>query len=228
MAVINDPNTAANVAYVAPVSTASAGYAIHTSPRPLPHGTLGHYRTCVKITLAISQAANSRLFEVRNTHATNLIIPTRVNVGLVVTGTVTTAYAAELGLFSATSFTAVDTTNTVTPTTSRMRSTMTAYPGNAAVRHCTLAVAAAGMTGGTVTLDANYMSSLMIWAATGAAASPAFVIYKDLITPDNISGHLPTYAQNEGFVITNVNVGSATANSLVALIDVSWAEVSAY
>ena len=45
----------------------------HTTNKPIPHGSLGHYRVAVRFALVATQAANSRLFELRNT-TTNLII----------------------------------------------------------------------------------------------------------------------------------------------------------
>ena len=224
MATINDPNTAANIAQVGPVSTGTTQNPLHISLRPLP-GVVGHYRTSVALTMATSQNANSRLFEIRNTHATNLIIPTRVRVGISAAGTVTAGYLAQVGLWRATSFTAVDTTNTVTPTGSPKRNTMTAYPGNAAVRHVTVAGAAAGMTGGTLTKDGNMLGALTAWVATAAATT--FTTFDEL-TSDTNGTHPLVCAQNEGFVIENITAGSATANVVNVLIDVSWAEVTGY
>ena len=223
MAVINDPNTAANIARVGEVATSTTG-AQHMVNKPIP-SSIGAYRTSIVCTMATTQAANSRLFEIRNT-STNLIIPTRVRVGIMAAGTVTTAYAAQVGLFRCTTFTAVDTTNTVTPTTSVKRTTgMTAYPGNAAVRHVTLAGAAAGMTGGTLTKDTQALSNAVAWVATAAATT--MPTYFEML--DDVNGTHPlVLAQNEGFEIENVIVGSGTANVVQVLIDVSWTEVTAY
>jgi hypothetical protein len=197
----------------------------HVHVKPIEYGALGHYRTAVKITLATTQAANSRLFEIRNTHATNLIIPTRIRVGFLPAGTITTPYAFELSMFRLTGFTAVDTVNTVTPTTSVRRTSMAAYPGGAAVRHGTLAGAAAGMTGGTLVKDAQASGTLIAWAATAAATS--MPVYQEF-SEDVLGTHPFVFAQNEGFEIENVVVGSGTANVAHVVIDVSWAEVTAY
>jgi hypothetical protein len=199
--------------------------AAHVHLKPLEYGALGHYRTSVVVTMATSQAANSRLFEIRNTHATNLIIPTRIRVGMMPTGTVTNPYAHQIGLFRLTNFTAVDTTNTVTPASSVRRASMAAYPGGAAVRHVTLAGAAAGMTGGTMTKDAQAAANFINWASTAAATTQS--IYQELL--EDVQGTHPfVFAQNEGFEIENVVGGSATANVIQVVIDVSWAEVTAY
>lgn len=225
MAVINDPNTAANIAAVGEKATGATG-ALHVIQRALP-SSIGHYRTSVVLTMATTQGANSRLFEIRNTHATNLVIPTRIRVGAMVTGTVTTAYLFRLGLYRCPTFSAVDTTNTVTPTTSLKRASMTAYPGNANVRHVTIAGAAGGMTGGTLTKDANEAGTYMMYAAGAAPAAQTVFNTTELL--DDVNGTYPwTFVQNEGFEIENVTVGSGTANVVTVLIDVSWAEVAAY
>lgn len=222
MAVINDPNVAANIARVGEVASSSTG-SQHIVTKPLP-STIGHYRTAVKLVMATTQAANSRLFEVRNT-STNILVLTRCFVMVAPAGTVTTAYLGEIGLWRCTNFTAVDTTNTVTPTGSIKRTGMTAYPGGAAVRHNTVAGAAAGMTGGTLTKDGNMLGSLLFNATTFAAGSVPF--FREFVDDTN-GTHPLVLAQNEGFEIENVVVGSGTANVVHVMIDVSWAEVAAY
>lgn len=201
-----------------------AAKALHITPKPIP-ASVGAYRTSIVCTMATTQAANSRLFEVRNT-STNLIIPTRIRVGIMAAGTVTTAYGAQIGLFRCTSFSAVDTTNTVTPVASVKRTTgMTAYPGNAAVRHVTLAGAAAGMTGGTLTKDTQALSVAVAWVATAAATTVP--TYFEML--DDVNGtHPVVLAQNEGFELENVIVGSGTANVVQVVIDVSWTEATAF
>lgn len=196
----------------------------HVIPKALPWGTLGHYRTTIVLTMAVSQAANSRLFEIRNT-ASNLIVLTRCFIQAVPSGTVTTPYVGHFGLWRCTGFTAVDTTNTVTPTSSVKRTSMTAYPGGAAVRHNTVAGAAAGMTGGTLTKDGNQLSGVLVPLATLAAGA---VTYGRELVDDMNGTHPLVCAQNEGFIIENIAAGSATANAVQVLIDISWAEVTAY
>lgn len=201
--------------------------ALHVHVKPLEYGALGHYRTAVKLTMAISQAANSRLLEVRNTHATNLLIPTRIRAAVMPSGTITTPYGFELGLFRFTGVSAVDTTNTVTPTSSVKRTSMAAYPGGAHIRHVTIAGAAAGMTGWTSSpgKDANSLASLIAWMSTAAATT--IPIYQELM--DDVNGTHPLVCvQNEGWELENVVVGSATANALQVMLDVSWAEVTAF
>lgn len=199
--------------------------ALHVHIKPVEYGALGHYQTGVKLTMATSQAANSRLFEVRNTHASNLLVLTRCHVAAGPAGTVTTAYLGEFALYRLTSFSAVDTTNTVTPTSSVKRTSMAAYPGGAAVRHNTIAGASAGMTGGTLTKDAQALGSLLVPLATLAAG--ATVWERELV--DWLHGTHPLIcALNEGWEVENVVAGSATANVVHAALEIAWAEVTAY
>lgn len=199
---------------------------MHVHVKPLEFGALGHYRTAIKLTMATTQAANSRLFEVRNVHASNLLILTRARCAVQAAGTVTTPYGFELGLFRLTSFSAVDTTNTVTPTGSLKRTSMQAYPGtSAAIRHVTVAGAAAGMTTGTLTKDGNSIASLIAWLATAAATT--MPVYQELV--DDVNGTHPLVCvQNEGWEFENVVVGSGTANVVQVMIDCSWADVTAF
>jgi hypothetical protein len=226
MATINDPNTAANIVAVGEKATSTTG-AAHITQKPIP-ASIGHYRTSIVLTMATTQAANSRLFEIKNNGA-NYIIPTRIRIGAITTGAVTTAYLMRLGLYRLTTFTAVDTTNTVTPTSSIRRSGMTAYPGNAQIRHNTVAGAAAGMTGGTLTKDANEAGTFLYWTSTTVPTAPRDVPLATAELLDDVNGTHPwVFAQNEGFEIENVTVGSGTSNVVQVMIDVCWAEVASY
>lgn len=205
----------------------NAGAAVHVQAKPLQWGSLGHYRTNHRCVLANTQAANSRLFEIRNTHATNLIVPTRLILKWLQTGTHTAAIEDSLDVFKVTGFSAVDTTNTVTPTASAKRGSMSAAPGGAALRGVTVAGAAAGMTGGTLTKDGNSIGQLPQWLlAAMPTASTAMVQLNDLF--DDVNGTHPfVLAQNEGIIIENrVLLGAAAASSVY--IDFSWAEVTAF
>jgi hypothetical protein len=167
------------------------------------------------------------LWEVRNT-STNIIIPTRLRVMWTLTAAHTAAIRDSIQLFRCTSFTAVDTTNTVTPTVSVKRTAgMAAAPGGAAIRHVTVAGAAAGMTGGTMTKDGGASSILEQWLlAAVPTAGPTTSLTAELL--DDVNGTHPfALAQNEGLELENeVLLGAAAGSSVV--VDFSWAEVTAY
>jgi hypothetical protein len=204
----------------------NAAGALHTVTKPIQYSTLGHYRQSVRFSMATTQGANSRLWEVRNSHASNLMVPTRMEVTILPAGTVTAAYRMEIDLWKLTSFSAVDTTNTVTPgTASNKRSSMTTTPTCAVFRHVTVAGAAAGMTGGTLTKDATAAGIAQCWVATAAATTIPF--RKEML--DDVNGTHPwVLAQNEGLLLENIVAGSATANVIDVSVDFSWAEVTAY
>jgi len=224
MAVINDPNIAANITRAGEVATGATG-ALHFVQKPLP-ASIGHYRLSVRFAIVATQAANSRLFEIRNTHATNLIIPTRLNIQWLQTAAHTAAIEDSLDLFKLTSFSAVDTVNTVTPTVSLRRSTMAAT--SAAIRHVTVAGAAAGMTTSFVgTKDANAAGTIPQWLLLAQpTAGTVLPITKEFL--DDVNGTYPwVFVQNEGFEIENRVLLGAAAGSTV-YIDFSFAEVTAY
>jgi hypothetical protein len=204
----------------------NAGASLHTVDKPLAYN-VGHYRVNHRCALVNTQAANSRLFEIRNTHATNLLVPTRLILKWLQTGTHTAAIEDSLDVFKVTGFTVVDTTNTVTPTASIKRASMTAQPGNAALRAVTIAGAAAGMTGGTLTKDGSSIGQLPKWLL--AALPTAGVVDPNVADIfDDVNGTHPfVLAQNEGIIVENrVLLGAAAASSVY--IDFSWAEVSAF
>lgn len=202
--------------------------AAHTHLKPLEYGALGHYRTSVRFSLVASQAANSRLFEVRNTHATNLIIPTRLTIKWLQTAAHTAAILDSLDIYRLTGFSASSTTGTVTPTASVRRTSMAVAPGNAAIRHVTVAGASAGMTGGTSTKDANPFFTLPQWLLLAQPTTGVVsFIYSDDILTDVNGTHPFVFVQNEGFLIENRVLLGAAAGSDVT-IDFAWAEVVAY
>lgn len=197
--------------------------ALSTQNKPWEYGSLGHYRTSVRINSTAAQAANSRIFEIRNTHATNLIIPTRLKIRALQT-VAGTAQENSLDVYKVTSFTAVDTTNTVTPVGSVMRTSMAAYPGGAAVRHLTLTGAAAGMTGGTLTKDTQFIATLPYNVAAAINTTTAF----ELNVFDLANGeHPPVFVQNEGLMIEN-RVLNVTSYGITWYIDFAWCEVAAF
>lgn len=200
---------------------------LHTVAKPLQYGSLGHYRVNHRHAIIATQAANSRLFEVRNQHATNLIVPTRFVIKWLFTGAHTAAIEDSLDVFKVTSFSAVDTTNTVTLTPSYKRANMTTTPAAAVLRGVTVAGAAAGMTGGTLTKDSSSIGQLPKFI--GATAAPTTLTDPSVLDVfDDVNGTHPfVFAQNEGLILENRVLLGAAAGSQV-YIDFSWAEVTAY
>lgn len=183
---------------------------------------VNHYRASMRHVLLAAQTAGSRLFEVRNPTANSLLVPTRLAVWWLQTAAHTAAIEDSIDLYKATGFTAIDTTNTVTPAASKK---VTASPAAAAIlRHLTVAGHVNGMTGGTLTLDASPLAQLPKWLLlaqpTTGVVPPSELEY---IEPNPDEQPL-ALAQNEGLVLTNRVLLGAAAGSAV-YIDFSWAEL---
>lgn len=228
MAVINDPNTAANISRVGEVATGGTG-AQHMVAKPIPW-TVGHYRVTYRFLIVNSQGATSRLFEIRNSGA-NLLIPTRMLVKVVSASAHTAIIENSYDVYKAVGFTAVDTTNTSTPVAVAKRTTgMTAAPGNAQIRGVTATGVAGGMTGGTMTALANPIAQLPMFAAQAVmAAADTNSRYANVMDAfDDINGTHPVVCEaNEGIVLAN-RVGLGAAAGASVYVDFSWAEVLAY
>ena len=206
--------------------TTFRGLNIHN--KPIEYGVLGHYRTSVRISSTAAQAANSHIFEIRNTHATNLIIPTRLTLRAIQTAA-GSLQENSLDVYRITAFTAVSTTQTVTPVSSVKRASMAAYPGGAAVRHLTLAGAAAGMTGFAGTKDTQFFATFPYMVTAGVAtATYQPPQWGPLDVLDDVNGTHPfAFVQNEGLWIEN-RVLNVTSMGITWYIDFSWAEVTAF
>lgn len=222
--IIGNGNTVAEVG-------GSVFRALHTHNKPLEYGALGHYRTNHRFAIVNAQAANSRLFVLRN-NGSNLIIPTRIVVKLMTAAAHTAIIENSIDLYKLTGFTVLDTTNTVTPTVTVKRgATMAAAPGSAQVRGVTVAGVAAGMTGATSTKDGTSIGQAPIilpqavMAVTETLPRTPQLIHDFL---DDVNGTHPlVLANNEGFLIENRVLLGAAAGASVYL-DVSWAEVAAF
>lgn len=218
MAQIEGPSGA-----IAEVGAGSAS-PLHTVNKPDPVGALGHYTTSHRTVFTNTQAANSRLFELQNAHATNLVVVHRVHVVYSQGSTQTAAIEDSIDMFRCTSFSAVDTTNTVTPVASKMRTSMGTAGAN--LRGVTVAGAAAGMTGGTLTKDTAPVFQMSMWllaAVPTAGPSPRF---EYLWVPTVANGESPMIlVQNEGFIIENrVVMGAASGGAVY--VDVAWSEMT--
>ena len=221
MSTINDPTTTANIQRVGPVDTAVAQMPAHVSLRPVAHGVLGHYSASLRIASTAVQVANARILALRNTHASNLLVLTGLRLRALQTAA-GTAQENALDVYKATSFTVIDTTNTITPTVSKRRAGMANAPGNAEIR--ALSPNVAGMTGGTLTKDSLPFASLPYNVAAAIGSSMWGPIEA---AEDAGSVHPFVFAQNEGLVVENRTL-NVTSYGITWYLDLSWAEVSAF
>lgn len=205
------------------------GSPAHVTARPVA-GSLGHYRTSHRAVLLAAQAANSRLFELRNLHASNLLVVHDVSIEWIQTAAHTAAILDSLDMYRVTSFSTTDTTNTVTPVLSKLRTSYATLVDGTdyAVRGVTVAGAAAGMTGGTLTKDTAPMLQVSQFLL---AAVPTASVVRPIIgryAPQVINGDSPLIlAQNEGFTIENRVLLGAAAGSAIS-IAVTFASYSLY
>lgn len=199
---------------------------LHTRSVPIPGE---HYRVSHRCVLVANQAANSRLFELRNTHATELVILTKLTLKWLNSTAHTAIIEDSLDCFKVTGFSAVDTTNTVTLTPSIKRTSMGA-DSITAIRGVTVAGNSAGMTGGTLTKDSGPFAQLpRIFNQTVMATtetSPRISDGLDCLS-DGFGSHPFVFAQNEGFIVENrVLLGAAAGSSVY--IDCAYAVISAF
>lgn len=226
MATINDPNTAANIVAVGEKATATIG-AAHVCVKPIP-ASVGHYRVTHRFVMIAAQAANSKLFELRNAHASNLIIPTRMIIKWMTLSAHTAILEDSIDVFKVTAFTVSSTTSTVALTPSLKRASMGAT--SAVIKGVTVAGAAAGMTGFTATKDSGPLAQLpkILPQAAMAITETAPRDPSILDVFDDVNGTHPFVLNpNEGIMVENRVVLGAAAGSSV-YIDFSYAEVTAY
>lgn len=217
--------------------------ALRVGHRPIDHGltaggVLGHYMVAQESgALAATIGAAGHLASIRNSHASYLLIPTRIRVGWVITGAVTTAVPMDLQGVIARGFT-VDFTTASTAAnmaavtkTNAMRASMAASMlGTVGPRIATTTV----MSGQTLTADANPFAivnwnSLTSVTATGTAvalqAGTAGTM-TDLYNINN-AAHPIVLGNNEGIIIQPHTAGPATGTYNI-YVEWSWAEVEAY
>jgi hypothetical protein len=208
---------------------ARASKGLHVIQKPVDHNALGHYRVTHRCQLVNAQAANSRLFTVRNTHASNLIVPTRLILKWLITGAHTSAIEDSIDCYKATGFSVVDTTNTVTLTPSVKRTSGMAVVGNsiASIRGLTITGVAAGMTGGTITRDAAPFFQGPKWLLNALPTAGENVVSMFDVFDDVNGTHPFVWAQNEGLSVENrVLLGAAASSDLY--VDFSWVETTAF
>lgn len=228
MAVINDPNTAAHIAQVGPVSTASTQYTLHCGIYPIPYGSNGHYYLSNSHAIPVSATANGHRFAMRNTSASKLVVLTYLRMWDVQLTAATATIEQGWQAFIARSFTTFHTTNTtnftLTGNNQKRRTSMATVTaiGNAA--HSSNV--AAGMTGQTLTADAHAFAHLQTVQTITTPNTSFWMIERDF--DSGSGGHPIVLAQNEGIIITGPTTVSGAAGTQQFGYTLSWAEVDAY
>jgi hypothetical protein len=199
--------------------------AARTTPRPLDHGALGHYRLAATVALVATQAANGNLFSFRWGSATAQCVITKLRLSVMQTAAATATIAPNFSAFIARSFSASDTVGTaVTLTGNNMKKrTVMASTGVTDIR---FSAVAAGLTAGTRTLDANPIMILPT-QQTITTINPAIYI-QDLDVGVGDGNHPYVLTQNEGLIIQGPSVVFGAAGTANLIVDMSWAEVATY
>jgi hypothetical protein len=228
MAVINDPNTAANIAAVGN----KAFSPLHAIAGPFPVGAGGAYRLSMQSgTMAVSLAGNAEIFQFR--YVTALARVCLVHGISISAGPNVAASTAVLAAFRATvarGWTAAGSGGT--------RAVLTGNNQKIRTSHATSEVNDAGisstaaLTAGTKTLDTQDIGSVAFGIGTGAITVGAGLqwIYKTNLLGDFLGGLAwpVVLANQEGFVIRiGANAFPAGATWTFG-VDVGWSEVDTF
>lgn len=192
--------------------------------RDIDYGALGIYSLGDNSgIMAAGLAANSPIWSMRWSHATNLALIKRVVIGA---GCDTVSFAAaaaafSFGAFIARSFTVADTGGTSILPSGSMNKLRTSGMGTtlfADIRRS----ATATLTAGTRTLDSQAIGTLTggVIAGAGAPMLSPFPLFEALP-----GMHPAILAQNEGLIIQATVPGTGTWKFSIR---VDWAEVTAY
>lgn len=228
MAVINDPNTAANIAAVG----AKAYSPLHALGGPFPIGAGGAYRLSMQSgTMAVSLGANSEIFQFRYvTAVARVALVHGISISAGGNVAATTAVLAAFRATIARAWTAAGSGGT--------RAGLTVNQAKLRTSHATSEVNDAGisttaaLTAGTKTLDTQDIGSVAFGIGTGAITVGESLI---LCPKTNLMGEFIggmawplVLANQEGFVI-RIGANAFPAGMTWTFgVDVAWSEVDAF
>lgn len=187
---------------------------------------IGLYRATHSFGLVATQAQNSRVFQIRNPHATRKLVVTRMFIQWIQTGAHTATILGMLNLWKLTGFSAVDTTNTTTLVGNAKRNLDPAAPGSALLRGVTASGVAAGMTGGTMTRPAPLVQIPMVLLATLPTAGPVPFGSREAIATRGSEEPI-VLGPDEGIGLENAITLGAAAGAHV-FVDIDWIEVDTF
>jgi hypothetical protein len=200
--------------------------AVRVTPRPIDYGTLGHYRIAQNIALVVTQAANGSLFSFRWGDATRLCVVSKIRLTVVQTAVQTATIFTNFQVFLARSFTVSDSVGTAVTLTGNNMKKRTSM-GTTLVTDMRFSAVAAGLTAGTRTLDAAPILEMPTQQLI--TTLPTFDYYVSELEIGAGDGNHPiVLAQNEGFIVRGPTVAFGAAGTANLVVEVSWAEVTAY
>jgi hypothetical protein len=220
---IRQEGPSGNVQEVGPVAASPA----HVVAKPHPYGNLGHYRVARRFLPVASAAAAANFVAFRNP-GSNPIVLTRLRLRLLQIAAPTAAIEHRIGAFVARAYTAADGTGVGATVNFGGNNTKKRTSMAAPTAVLTETNVAAGLTGGTKTLDADAFALAALWvlAAVPTTGPPPEHVYEwEPAVSDGI--HPVTLAQNEGILLQNIAVlGAATGVALY--YEIGWAELPAF
>ena len=199
--------------------------AVRITPRPIDYGTLGHYRLSQTVALVATQAVNGTLFSWRWGDATRLCVVTKIKLSCMQTAAATATIMPAYQVFIARSFTASDSSGTALTATGNNLKKRTSM-GSTLVTDARFSAAAAGLTAGTRTLDANPVLELNTQQLITTPNTTLYTTEMDIGAGDG--NHPFVFAQNEGFIVRGPTVVFGAAGTANLTAEMSWAEVTAY
>ena len=199
--------------------------AVRVSSKPLDYGTLGHYRVASTVALVVTQAANGTLFSWRWADATRLAVLTKVRLSCMQTAAATATIMPSFEVLIARSFTVSDSAGTAVTLTGNNMKKRTSM-GTSLVTDIRKSAVAAGCTAGTRTLDADAILQMPTQQLITTPNTTLYQVELDIGVGDG--NHPYVFAQNEGFIVRGPTVVFGAAGTANLVVDVSWAEVSAY
>lgn len=226
MAVLNDPNVAANVAKVGDV----AAKGLHVVNKPTDHGVLGHY-TYGGFTgiLPAALGANSEIFQFRWADASRLAVIRKIRFCASVT---TTFFAAgvpiQIDLVKSTSWTVAGTGGTGITMAGLLKRRNTGMGSSLLTAGDMRIATTAALGAGTKTLETLSLSTVLAAAPITASLNGTIIAPGTILWQAEIADgeHPLILAQNEGFSIRSVAVPAT--GTWMAAINVDWAEVTAF
>jgi hypothetical protein len=178
----------------------------------------------VTIPLTVSQAANGTLFSFRWGDATRLCAIQDIRLQCIQTAAATATIFPNFEVVQARGFSVSDSAGTaITLTTNSMKKRTSM--GTTLVTDIRVSAVAAGLTAGTRTLDAN---AVMIMPTQQTITTPNASLYTADLDLDSGSAHPLVFAQNEGFIVRGPTTVFGVAGTANLIVDVAWAEVTAY
>ena len=199
--------------------------ALRTTPRPIDYGTLGHYRFAQSISLLATQAVNGTLLSFRWGDATRLCVIGKIKLSLMQTTAATATIMPDYQVYIARSFTVSDSAGgalTITGNNMKKRTSM----GTTLVTDLRVSSAAAGLTLGTRTLDA---APILEMPTNSTITTPNPTLYTaELDIGAGDGNHPVVLAQNEGIIVRGPTVVFGAAGTANLIVEMSWAEVTAY